>query len=363
MMPRSFSSTPKRRSPSLRELVLRSCLGLAVLLPACGGQSNEMSTDTGNPPVIIAQKLHVVPSDSGVVVSGDAGAVTPGASVAVENVSRGQSRITTAAQDGSFEVELAGTPEDEYRVEARLGGRSSSAPVGAGGGGQTGLAGLEFLLESAQGFTPVAGTTVRLSFETANFGMSAGCNSMSGAYSQCDGKLCASDLSTTDIGCDPPRHSQDEWLADFVTSQPSLTHSGDRLTLTGTDATLEFVDSETADPDRPLTGRTWTIDTLLDGDVASSAPVQVPPTVQFFAAGTLEVNSTCHTGIGYFTASGGTLTLSDMAYTQEVCASMGNPAVAAHVEQVLGDGTVNFEIDAARLTLERGSIGVSATTE
>lgn len=360
MMLRSCSSILQRRFITLVQLALGGCVAPSVLLPACGGQSDAMSTDTGNPPVIIGQKLHVVPSDSGVVVSGDAGAVTPGASVAVENVTRGDERVTTSAPDGSFRVELEGTPEDEYRVEASLGGRTTSLSLDPSGSSPTALAGLDFLLDSSEGFTPVEGTTVRLSFEETEFGMSAGCNSMGGPYSLCDGKLCTSELITTDIGCAAPLHAQDEWLADFVRSQPSLTLSGDRLTLTGTDATLEFIDSEVAIPDSPLAGPTWSIDTLIDGGAASSFPPSLGPTMQFDDAGTVTIDSSCHAGLGSFAVSGGVLTLSDISYTDQVCDVGGDPAVAAHIEEVLSDGTVSFEIDEDRITLERGAIGISA---
>ncbi len=359
MTPRSCSSTRHRRFTSLPSLALAACLGLLPLLPACGGQSDAVSTDTGNPPVIIGQKLHVTPSDSGVVVAGDAGAVTPGASVAVENVTRGRSRVTTAAQDGSFEVELEGTAQDEYRVDATLGGRTTSAPLNTSGGGQTGLAGLEFLLDDSMGFTPLQGTTVRLSFEETQFGISAGCNNLGGTYSQCAGKLCASDLFTTDIACDSPRQMQDEWLADFFTSQPSLSLSGDRLTLTGTDATLEFVDSEVAEPDRPLIGPTWTIDTLIDGETVSIVPVTA--TVQFRTDGEMRLNDGCNNVTGTFASSGSTLTLSDITTTDRGCEGI-NFAVAQHIGEVLTGGTLQFEIDAARLSLQRGDKGLLATS-
>ena len=104
---------------------------LASLVVGCGAASDSLdSTDTGNPPVIRAQELRLAASSAGVVVSGEPGAVTPGAEVEVVNVTTGASETTTAASDGSFEVELTGTLDHEYSVRATLRGRSASADSG-----------------------------------------------------------------------------------------------------------------------------------------------------------------------------------------------------------------------------------------
>ena len=366
MISRFLSSVTGRRVGSFSSPVLAGLLGMSRLSPllvGCGGQSDALSTDTGNPPVIIGQKLSVTPSDQGVVVAGTPGAVTGGASVEVRNVTSGQSRTTMAAADGSFEVEVEGTPSDEYRIQASLGGQSASASLNSAGSGSTGLAGLEFLLESAQGYTPVTGTTIQLWFEASEFGFNAGCNGHFGNYTLCAGKLCASNLGSTDIGCGASLQAQDEWLADFVTSSPTLTHAGDRLTLAGEGATLEFLDRELANPDRPLVGSNWTVDTFIDGGAASGLPLITPPTLRFGDDGSLAVNTGCNTGYGTYTVSGSTLTLGSIPYTERGCVDTGSQFAQDHVIEVMSPGSVTFTIDAARLTIERGSIGLGATTE
>lgn len=352
-------------APRFREV----CLGLSLLVTpvvGCGAASDSLdSTDTGNPPVIRAQELRVTASASGVVVSGEPGAVTAGAEVEVVNVTTGASQTTTAAADGSFEVELAGTLEHEYRVQANLRGRTASAAVDASATGPTSLAGLEFLLDSAEGFTPVEGTTVRLSFDATELRFNAGCNSFFGPYSLCDGKLCASGLGGTEIGCDAPLQAQDEWLRGFLTSSPTLTQAGARVTLEGTEATLEFLDREQANPDRSLTGRTWAIDTLIDGGAASSVPTEAVPTVIFQDDGVFQANTTCASGSGTYSVGNGELTVSGLGgFVELPCPPTGSEVVQGRILQVLGgDGTVEFEIEAARLTLMRGTVGLSATTE
>lgn len=229
-----------------------------------------------------------------------------------------------------------------------------------GGGLQSQLAGRAFLLDSSEGFTPVANTNVRLDLEQAEFRFSAGCNSYSGAYSVCGVALCVNNLGSTEIGCPAELQAQDQWLAEFMTARPELSLEGDRLTLTGHDAALAFLDRKVADPDRPLTGRIWTIDTLIQGDAASNVPPPVLPAVSLDLDGHVQIVTSSSTGAGEYVRQGSELSLSNVAYTQE---GAGATSANAHVERVLSDGTLTLEIEAARLTLMHGVDGVSATTD
>lgn len=358
------SSRLRWLAPRWREVCFSLSLFVSPVV-GCGAASDSLdSTDTGNPPVIRAQALRLAASASGVIVSGEPGAVTAGAEVEVVNVTTSAAQTTTAASDGSFEVELAGTLEHEYRVQASLRGRTASADLDASTTGPASLAGLEYLLDSAEGYTLVEGTTIRLSFDATEVRFNAGCNSFFGLYSLCDGKLCASDLGGTEMGCPAPLHAQDEWIVGFLTSTPTLTHAGPRVTLEGTGATLEFLDRELANPDRSLTGRTWNIDTLINGGAASTVPAQSTPTLIFRDNGVFESFSTCAGGAGTYSAGSGELTVSDLNFPEPACPPTGSLLVQQHILNVLGgDGTVDFEIDAARLTLTRGTLGLSATTE
>ncbi|MEO8180230.1 MAG: META domain-containing protein [Deltaproteobacteria bacterium] len=225
------------------------------------------------------------------------------------------------------------------------------------------LAGRAFLLESAEGFSPVASTTVRLSFEQTELSFYAGCNTHSGSYSPCGEDLCIRALGSTEIGCASELQAQDQWLAGFMTARPRLSLDGDRLTLSGADATLAFLDRELADPDRPLTGRVWLIDTFIDGDAASNIPLPSSPTVSFDEQGRAQIFTTCNTGTGAYTRQGRQLLLSDVLYTEAACASAASAAADARIQRVLSDGTLTAEIEAARLTLTRAEVGLSATTD
>jgi heat shock protein HslJ len=339
-------------------------LGLALLTTLAGGCGGA-STDTGNPPVVLGQQLRLRATATGVVVSGDAGAVPAGARVDVVNTATGETATTTAAQDGSFEVEIEGSTTDEYRVYAASAGQSWRTRLTSSGTApaEPGLAGLQFLLESAVGYTPVAGTTIRLTFRADEVGFSAGCNSYFGPYSLCDGKLCISGLGGTEIGCPPELQAQDTWLAGFLQSSPGVTQAGPALTLSGAAATLEFLDREVADADRPLTGRTWTIDTFIENGAATNFPTQVPATLEFGTDGKVNIFTTCNGGTGSYTRDGQTLTLAAVGYTATACGPTGSPTAEERVTRVMADGEVTLEIEAGRLTLMRGELGLSATTE
>ena len=75
---------------------------------------------------------------------------------------------------------------------------------------------------------------------------------------------------STEMGCDTALMDEDIWFTSFFQSSPTLSFDGERLTFTGTEATLVFLDSEIATPDQDLVGPTWEIDTFIDGEVAKT---------------------------------------------------------------------------------------------
>jgi heat shock protein HslJ len=290
--------------------------------------------------------------------------VTGGAQVVVANLTTGDSRTTTAGEDGSFEVILAGSTADDYEIVVTSGGQSSSVVVGPGGGGASladSLLDRRFLLESADGYTPVPNTTISVSFDADGFGFSAGCNGHFGDYTLCGARLCIEGLGSTEIGCDQERSTQDSWLATFFTSEPAIDLSGAELTFTGDVATLVFLDREVANPDRPLTGRTWTVDTFIDGDAASNLALEISPTLDFSDDGTLSVFSGCNDVVFDYDLAGQAITLSLVSSTRAACTGAAGEA-SGHVSAVL-TGAVNYEIDAQRLTLMNGDLGLGATTD
>jgi heat shock protein HslJ len=77
----------------------------------------------------------------------------------------------------------------------------------------------------------------------------------------------------------------------------------------------------------------------------------------------VEIFTGCNTGGGEYSVSGLEITLSGIAYTEEGCADADLTATERHIQDVLKDGTVAFEIDAAQLTVMNGSLGIMANTD
>ncbi len=222
-----------------------------------------------------------------------------------------------------------------------------------------------FLLESAEGYTPVEGTTIRVSFDEGGFGFSGGCNSHGGDYSVEDGStLIVTRLGSTAMGCDAPLHDQDTWLAGFFTERPTLDLEGAQLTVSGAEATLIFLDQEIADPDRALAGTLWTIDTVYAAGTASGGWNPDPaPTVTFGSDGNVSAQTPCGRGSGTYTIDGDAITLANIAYVEETCSAPEHQDLDTSIRDVLTDGQLTYEIEAASLTLMRGDIGLGARAE
>lgn len=219
-----------------------------------------------------------------------------------------------------------------------------------------------FLLQSSEGFTPVTGTTVSVSFSDSGFGFNAGCNSFGGAMSLDGNTLRVGGLGSTNIGCDAARSAQDDWLAEFFLSGPALELNGNALSIENSEATLNFLDREVADPDRPLVGTPWSVTSLIMGPVAQAGDFG-QPSLQFASDGTLQVFTGCNAGGGQYTTSASSVTLSGMAYDDQACDDQLESMADAHMRQVLSDGSLLYSIDAASLTLMRGDQGLLATAE
>lgn len=331
---------------------------LAAFALACGGR---VSTDTGNPPVIDESLIQLEPSANGTRVVGSAGAVSPaGATVRVVNTSAGDSVETTAGMDGSFDATVPSSPGDDIAVEAESEGGTTTrpippTPVAAG------LDGRRFLLVSSDGYTPVADTTPQLGFDDGNISYSGGCNSHFGEYSVCGESLCVDGLGSTQIGCTLDLQAQDEWFSDFLTSRPTFDLDGDDLVLTGDGVTLTFQDREVADPDLPLIGRVWTVDTIIQGDAAGSFPPSgPPPSLEFGEDSIVNVFTGCNQGGGSYEATETEIVFGDIVVTEEGCGGAVGE-LENHMLQIVAPGSVSFEIDAKRLTITRGDIGIMAT--
>jgi len=203
----------------------------------------------------------------------------------------------------------------------------------------------------------VADTRIRLNFQDGQLGATAGCNSMGGTYSIQDGKLIFHGGGMTEMGCDPARHAQDDWLLGFLGSQPTVTVNGHDLVLASGSTTVALLDREVAEPDQPLSGPTWTLSSIITGQAVSSVPVGVTATIKFNADGTVDINPGCNTGGGSYTVDGDEITFSDLVTTAMACIASAMDVENA-VLAVLSGNPVTFAIEAGSLTLMAGNHGL-----
>lgn len=159
--------------------------------------------------------------------------------------------------------------------------RSQDADVASGPAAS--LAGREFrsvsVTEDGAPRVEPQGTTgspveviLRFDPDGESLGASAGCNILTASYAIEDNQLLVDDgVGTTQMACFGPIAGQDAWLGGILMTSPTLALDGDRLTLTSGTTVIELVDRNAADPDRPLVGSRWLLESVVEGESVASA--------------------------------------------------------------------------------------------
>lgn len=206
----------------------------------------------------------------------------------------------------------------------------------------------------------VDGTTISLRLDDGRIVVNAGCNTMSGEYRLEDGVLMVDPLATTEMGCDPPRHEQDAWLAELLVSRPTLASLDDGFDLTSGRTTIRFTDRAVVEPDVDLVGTTWEVTGFIDGDVAMSGPQDGEAAhVVFDENGFVTGHDGCN-GFGYATSDDGESGLryavdgSEITFTGTAASTeIACPGKEEDVERfhAVLRGTVTSRIEASSLTL------------
>ena len=204
----------------------------------------------------------------------------------------------------------------------------------------------------------VTGTQLSLSFNNDGISGNAGCNTMSGpATQQGDVLVINGALAMTEMGCAPDRMQQDQWFADLLTSEPTIVVNGDQLTLTSKGTVVSMTDEKVTNPDRPLEGTAWTLESVIDGDTVSSIPQGVTSKLTFTTDGRIEVMPGCNTGSGNYSVMGDRIKFGPIGMTQMGCTGPAG-GVESSVVHVI-DGEVSYSIDGSSLTLTKGSQGLT----
>ena len=201
----------------------------------------------------------------------------------------------------------------------------------------------------------VPGTVVRLAFADGAISVSAGCNTMGGKVTFDGARMTIADgLASTEMACPEELMAQDAWLAAVLMAGAVITVRDDRLTLVGSGTTIAMQDVQTAVPDAPLVMTEWVLDTVVEGDAASSVPADVLATLAF-GSGVPQVfvDTGCNTGSGDVDYDATTMTFGPLALTNRACADPSAAAAEAAVTTVL-QGQVAYVLEGRQLTVTKG---------
>jgi heat shock protein HslJ len=205
----------------------------------------------------------------------------------------------------------------------------------------------------------VPGTSIRITFDkNGQLGLNAGCNHMGGTYRLQGNVLVVEGGAMTEMGCDEPRHKQDDWVFGLLGSKPTIALSGNDLTITAGDTVIRLLDREIADPDLPLVGPTWTVTSIIAGDAVSSIPDGAAATLKFLPDGKIELNTGCNLGGGSYAVEGDRISFDAIVTTKRACDGPGG-AMEGAVMAVLGSDVLTWQIDASSLTIMAKGQGLS----
>ncbi len=205
-----------------------------------------------------------------------------------------------------------------------------------------------YVATDVSGRSLVEGTRIRLILKGGQLSADAGCNQMSGQASVTDDRLVVTGLGMTEMGCEPGRMEQDGWVADLLTSGPRIATGPDGFTLTGDGVTARFATQEPP-ADASLEGTTWRLESVVEGDVASSAVGGGEGSAPRFRidGGRVEGFDGCDELAGQVEVTADSIRAGGLGGTQRQCLVAGAP-----LADVLAGST--YVVEGDRLTLTRG---------
>jgi heat shock protein HslJ len=192
---------------------------------------------------------------------------------------------------------------------------------------------------------------ITLVFEGGRVGGTAACNSYGGSVEVDGERLVLGDLSQTEMACDPPVMAAEAAYLAALRGVDSISGEGKSLVLAGAGVELRF-EPLVPPPTAKLVDADWELDTLLEGDVAST-PLDPPPTLRLGADGAITGSTGCRSFRGRYVVRGDEVIVTrlevDDAATAGVC-----PHEVVEQERVvfdvLGDG-FTAEVEDDRLTV------------
>ena len=201
---------------------------------------------------------------------------------------------------------------------------------------------------------------VTMNIDGATIGGTAACNGYGGTIDYSEDALRIGELSWTEMGCAPDVMALESAVLTALLAVDDWDRTGTTLRLTGPDTVLTFA-AVAPVPVAELIGTTWTLDTLIEGEAASTTVASADPaTLQLGSDGTLTGSTGCRELSGEYVITGDEVTFTSFAADGECSADVA--AQDNLVVSVLGDG-FTVSIDGSRMTaMSTGGEGLSYTT-
>ena len=160
------------------------------------------------------------------------------------------------------------------------------------------------------------------------------CNHYGTRYSLDGDTIRFEGLGGTEMACAPAVMTAERAYLSALSAVDTVTMDGEDLLLTGDDVELRFEPVPPV-PTSVLVGTEWVLETVLDGDVASST-LGEPATLHLAEDGTMSGSTGCRTLTGTWEARGGTVQLPNLGAEGECPDDLWTQD--GHVIAVLGDG-------------------------
>ena len=190
-----------------------------------------------------------------------------------------------------------------------------------------------------------AGSRATLTLDGSQAGGTSFCNHYSATYRRSGSSIEFDAIGGTEMGCAPDVMEAEFAYTAALGDVDTLVVESVDLVLTGPGVELRFRPVPEVPPSE-LVGTTWVLDTLIDGEVASS--VVAGSMVRLEADGTIIATTACHTLSGTWTRDGDEISLRDLV-TQELDCPADYRTQDDHELAVLADG-FRSSIEEDRLT-------------
>lgn len=201
----------------------------------------------------------------------------------------------------------------------------------------------------------VDGWPITLTFDGDNVGGRAACNNYGGTYNVAGSTLSIGDLSANAMGCEAEIAASEAAFFAALPLVDTIDVIDGQLQLRGSGVDLLFA-REAPVPTSELIGTVWLLDTLIEGDAASSVQGD-PATLLLDADGSVSGSTGCRTFTGSYIVTGGSVLFPDFGMQGECPAQLAEQD--GLVVNVLADG-FTAELDGERLTLSSvGNEGLS----